>query len=124
MKPKVRHLILFVICAMYFISYIDRVNISVAAPLIRKELGLTPTQLGLIFSAFAYPYAATQIYGGWLADRYGPRVILTLLSVIWATATVLTGFAGSVVSLLLCRVLVGIGEGGAFPTATRAFTFW
>jgi ACS family D-galactonate transporter-like MFS transporter len=124
MKPKVRHLILLVICAMYFISYVDRVNISVAAPLIRKELGLTPTQLGLIFSSFAYPYAATQIYGGWLADRYGPRLILTLLSTIWAAATILTGLAGSVASLVLCRLLVGIGEGGAFPAATRAFTFW
>jgi ACS family D-galactonate transporter-like MFS transporter len=124
MKPKVRYQILFVLCAMYFISYIDRVNISVAAPIIRKELGLTPTQLGLIFSSFAYPYAATQIYGGWLADRYGPRLILTILSTIWAAATILTGLAGSVASLVLCRLLVGIGEGGAFPTATRAFTFW
>src|SRR5437667_10485409 len=96
---RVRHIVLFVLCLMYFISYIDRVNISVAAPLIRKELGLTPTELGLIFSAFAYPYAATQIYGGWLADRYGPRLILTILSVIWAAATILTGFAGSVLSL-------------------------
>ena len=123
-KPKIRYLILFVICAMYFISYIDRVNISVAAPLIRKEHGLSPTELGLIFSAFAYPYAATQIYGGWLADRYGPRLILTILSVIWAGATILTGLVGGVASLVACRLLVGIGEGGAFPTATRAFTFW
>jgi len=124
MKPKVRYRILVVLCAMYFISYIDRVNISVAAPLIRKELGLTPTELGLIFSAFAYPYAATQIYGGWLADRYGPRLILTILSTIWAFATMLTGLAGSVASFVLCRLFVGIGEGGAFPTATRAFAFW
>ena len=122
--PKVRHLILFVLCLMYFISYIDRVNISVAAPLIRKEMGLSATQLGLIFSAFAYPYAATQIYGGWLADRYGPRLVLTILSIIWAGATVLTGLSGGVASLVLCRLLVGVGEGGAFPTATRAFTFW
>jgi len=60
---KIRHLILFVLCVMYFIAYIDRVNISVAGPIMRKELGLTPTELGLIFSAFAYPYAAMQIAG-------------------------------------------------------------
>lgn len=121
---KVRHLILFVLCLMYFISYIDRVNISVAAPLIRSEMGLTATQLGLIFSAFAYPYAAMQIFGGWLSDRLGPRLVLAVLSSIWAVATVLTGFAGSVFALVLCRIAVGIGEGGAFPTATRAFTYW
>ena len=123
-SPKVRYRILFVLCLMYFISYIDRVNIAVAAPLIRKELGLTPIELGFVFSAFAYPYAATQIFGGWLADRYGPRLMLTILSLIWAGATILTGFAGGVATLVLFRLIVGIGEGGAFPTATRAFASW
>jgi ACS family D-galactonate transporter-like MFS transporter len=122
--PKIRHLILFVLCLMYFIAYIDRVNISVAAPTMRKELGLTPTELGLIFSAFAYPYAAMQIFGGWMADRFGPRIVLALLSLLWAAATILTGISWSVASLVMFRVLVGIGEGGAFPAATRAFTFW
>jgi ACS family D-galactonate transporter-like MFS transporter len=121
---KVRHLILLILCLMYFISYIDRVNISVAAPLIRDEMGLSATQLGLIFSAFAYPYAAMQIFGGWLSDRLGPRLVLAALSSIWAVATVLTGFAGTVATFVACRLLVGIGEGGAFPTATRAFTYW
>ena len=121
---KVRHLILFVLCLMYFIAYIDRVNISVAAPTMRKELGLTPIDLGLIFSAFAYPYAAMQIAGGWMADRFGPRRVLAALSLLWATATILTGLSWSVASLVVFRVLVGVGEGGAFPTATRAFTCW
>src|ERR1700733_409066 len=58
--PRVRHGVLLVLCAMYFIAYVDRVNVSVAAPLARKELGLTSTQLGFVFSAFAYPYAAMQ----------------------------------------------------------------
>ena len=115
---------LFVLCLMYFIAYIDRVNISVAGPAMRKELGLTPTELGLIFSAFAYPYAAMQIAGGWMADRFGPRVVLTVLSLLWAAGTMLTGVSWSVASLVAFRVLVGIGEGGAFPTATRAFTSW
>ena len=121
---KVRYLILFVLCLMYFISYIDRVNISVAGPVIRRELGLTPTELGLIFSAFAYPYAAMQIAGGWLADRFGPRLVLAVLSLFWAAATILTGISWSVASLVVFRLLVGVGEGGAFPAATRAFTFW
>lgn len=121
---KVRHLILAVLCLMYFIAYVDRVNISVAAPLLRKEMGLTATELGLIFSAFAYPYAAMQIFGGWLSDKFGPRRILAILSVIWAVATILTGFAWGLTSLIVFRVLLGIGEGGAFPSATRAMTHW
>jgi sugar phosphate permease len=121
---KIRHLILFVLCLMYFIAYIDRVNISVAGPTLRKELGLTATELGLIFSAFAYPYAAMQIVGGWMADRFGPRLVLAVLSLLWATATILTGLSWGVASLVVFRILVGVGEGGAFPTATRAFSCW
>jgi ACS family D-galactonate transporter-like MFS transporter len=121
---KTRHLILGVICLMYFITYIDRVNISVAGPMIKQEFGLTATQLGIVFSAFAYPYAAMQIIGGWCADRFGPRIVLTILSIIWAVATILCGFAWGVISLMVFRFILGIGEGGAFPTATRAFTFW
>src|SRR4051812_41028853 len=121
---RVRHIILFVLCLMYFIAYVDRVNISVAAPALRQELGLTPVQLGIVFSAFAYPYAAMQILGGWASDRFGPRLVLTALSLVWAAATILTGLSWSVASLVVLRLLVGVGEGGAFPTATRAFTWW
>jgi sugar phosphate permease len=121
---KVRYLILGIMCLMYFIAYIDRVNISVAGPLLRQEMGLSPTQLGLVFSAFAYPYAAMQILGGWLADKFGPRLVLTALSLIWAAATIMSGLAWGVASLVVFRFLLGIGEGGAFPTATRAFTYW
>ena len=65
-----------------------------------------------------------QIAGGWLSDWFGPRLVLAVLSLLWATATILTGVSWSVASLVVFRVLVGIGEGGAFPTATRAFTGW
>jgi len=109
---------------MYFVAYVDRLNISIAGPLMRRDLGLTPIQLGLIFSVFAYPYAAMQIAGGWAADRFGPRVVLAALSLLWAAATILTGVSWSVGSLLTFRLLVGVGEGGAFPSATRAFTWW
>jgi len=121
---KLRYLILGLMCLMYFITYIDRVNIAVAGPLIKQSMGLTPTELGVIFSAFAYPYAAMQIFGGWLSDKYGPRLVLTVLSLIWAAGTFLTGLAWGLTSLVLFRFLLGIGEGGAFPTATRAFTYW
>ena len=121
---KYRYGVIGILCVMYFITYVDRVNISVAGPAIASELGLNKTQLGFVFSAFAYPYAAMQILGGWFADKHGPRFTLTLLGIIWSVATIWTGFAGGVLTLVLSRVLLGIGEGGAFPTATRAFTWW
>ena len=121
---KGRYLILGILCLMYFIAYVDRVNISVAAPLIKQEWHLSASELGLVFSAFAVPYTFMQIIGGWLADKLGPRLVLALLSLVWGAATILTGFAGGVATLVAFRFLLGIGEGGAFPTATRAFTYW
>src|SRR5207302_88304 len=97
---KIRRLILLVLCLMYFIAYIDRVNIAIVGPTMRRELGLTPTELGLIFSAFAYPYAAMQIAGGWMADRFGPRLVLAVLSLLWGAATILTGVSWSIPSLV------------------------
>ncbi|MBV9113623.1 MAG: MFS transporter [Hyphomicrobiales bacterium] len=121
---RARYAVLLSLSLMYFIAYIDRTNISVAGPFISRELALSKGQLGFIFSVFAYPYTAMQIIGGWLADRFGPRLILFLLCVIWSVGTVLTGMVGGAVSLIVVRLLVGIGEGGAFPAATRAMSFW
>ncbi|GMA75382.1 hypothetical protein GCM10025880_17990 [Methylorubrum aminovorans] len=64
-------MVLFLLCLMYFITYVDRVNVGTAGPAIKGELGLTNTELGLVFSAFAYPYAVFQIIGGAMADKWG-----------------------------------------------------
>ncbi|MGA7324029.1 MAG: MFS transporter [Rhodomicrobium sp.] len=112
------------LCAMLFIEYIDRVNLSAAAPLIKAELGLSNTQLGLALSAFGYCYAAFQIVNGYLGDRFGPRLTLTLCGILWATGTLLTGFASGLTALVLARLLVGLGEAGTIPTGTRVMTNW
>jgi MFS family permease len=109
---------------MYFITYVDRVNIATAAGEIRRELGLSNTQLGFIFSAFAYPYLVFQIFGGWIGDRFGPRATLFACGLVWAAATILTGLAAGVATLFLVRVLLGVGEGATFPVATRAMQSW
>jgi MFS family permease len=109
---------------MYLITYIDRVNIGTAAPAMQKDLGLTNVELGLAFSAFAYPYAFFQIAGGWLGDRLGPRKTLLICGAIWSAATVMIGFVEGAISLVAARFLLGIGEGSAFPTATRALANW
>ncbi len=124
MRNAASRLVLFVICLMYLIFYVDRVNISTAASLMQKDLGLTATQLGIAFSAFAYPYAFFQIAGGWLGDRMGPRKTLALCAVIVAISTIWTGLVGGLASLFLARLALGIGEGPAFPTATRALANW
>ena len=70
---KATDIVLFLLCMMYFITYIDRVNIGTAAGAIQDEFNLSNVQLGLIFSAFAYPYLVFQVIGGWVGDRFGPR---------------------------------------------------
>ncbi len=115
---------LTLLCLMYFITYLDRVNVSTAAAGFRDDFGLSNTQLGLVFSAFAYPYLLFQIIGGWVSDRFGTRKTLIACGLVWATATALTGFAGGLASLILARILLGIGEGATFPAATAAMSRW
>ena len=121
---KATHVVLAMLCAMYFITYIDRVNIGTAASAIQKELALSNTQLGLVFSAFAYPYLLFQIIGGWVGDHFGPRRTLFWCGMIWAVATIMTGFVYSLPALFIARVALGFGEGATFPTATSAMQYW
>jgi MFS family permease len=109
---------------MYLILYIDRVNIATAAPLIKSELHLSNTQLGLVFSSFAIFYAIFQIVGGWIGDHLGARLTLTLCCALVATATIFTGAVDGFASLFTARLVLGLGEGAAFPTATKAMTIW
>jgi MFS family permease len=115
---------LFLLCFMYLIFYVDRVNISTAAPLIKTDLGLSNTALGFAFSAFAYPYAIFQLIGGWLGDKFGPRWTLGVSGLVVCISTALTGAVGGLAALVLVRLALGFGEGAAFPTATRAMSVW
>src|SRR5712675_635716 len=127
MRPKrlpTTTTVLVLICLMYGITYIDRVNVSTAASVFKQDLHLTNVQVGLVFSAFAYPYLIFQLVGGWVSDRFGARLTLTVSGVIWAGATICTGLAGGLAAMLVARVLLGFGEGATFPTATRAMSDW
>jgi sugar phosphate permease len=116
--------VLVMLCLMYGITYIDRVNVSTAAPVFGKELGLSNTQIGGVFSAFAYPYLVFQIFGGWVGDRYGARLALTVSALIWALSTLFAGLVTGLTGMLLMRVALGFGEGATFPVATRAMSDW
>jgi MFS transporter, ACS family, glucarate transporter len=121
---RASNVVLLLLCAMYFVTYLDRVNVSTAADGFGKEFGLSKTQIGLVFSAFAYPYLIFQIIGGWVSDRFGARRTLIACGLLWAAATVLTGLAGGLAAMLVARVLLGLGEGATFPAATAAMARW
>jgi len=116
--------VFMLLCLMYFIMYIDRVNISVAAPMIQHEMQITNTQLGVALSAFGLCYAFLQIVNGYLGDRLGPRKVLSVLGILWSLGTLATGLASGLYSLVAARILVGLGEAGTIPTATRAMSNW
>jgi MFS family permease len=123
-RPRCTEIVLGLLCLMYLITYVDRVNVATAGPLIKRELGLSNTQLGFVFSGFAYPYLLFQVFGGWVGDRFGPRWTLFACGVTWAFATILTGVSTGLAMLFTVRVLLGIGEGATFPVATRAMQNW
>ncbi|MBR7942246.1 MFS transporter [Burkholderia cenocepacia] len=115
---------LWLLCALSFILYVDRVNLATAAGAIKAELGLSNTELGVAFSAFAYSYAICQIGGGWIADRFGARVTLIGCGLIWVVSTFTTGLVHSLTLLFAARLLLGIGEGATLPAQARAITHW
>jgi MFS family permease len=116
--------VLTVLCLMYLVMYIDRVNIATVAPRMTADLGLNNTEFGLAVSAFSYPYALFQLIGGWVSDRFGPRRALMMSGLVVCVATICTGLVGGLSSLIAARVVLGLGEGSAFPAATRALSVW
>jgi D-galactonate transporter len=125
MRPsRGRWYILLLISVMYLITYLDRVNISTAAPLISKEFGFDKITMGVIFSAFVWSYALFQVPGGWLSDRFGARKMLGIIVTYWSVMTAATAVAFGATSFIILRFLFGIGEAGAFPGATRAMQLW
>jgi sugar phosphate permease len=120
----VQKYMLAIFCAMSFILYLDRVNLAAAAGPIKAELGLSNTTLGIAFSAFGYTYAVFQIIGGWFADRLGAKKTLIVCGSIWVVATVAVGFVSGLFSLILARLLLGVGEGAALPAQARAISNW
>lgn len=121
---RARHVVLALIVGAYMITYMDRVNIASAVPVMQKELGLSLVTVGWIFSSFRWGYALFQIPGGWLGDRIGPRRALTLIVAWWSVFTSLTALAWDARSLGICRFFFGMGEAGAFPIATRSLSRW
>jgi len=124
-KPtRFRWWILLLFSVLYLISYIDRGVMSVVAPEIRAEFGLSLTDMGWILAAFTWAYAAGQVPVGWMGDRFGPRLVLTVIVFFISASVSMTGAALGFMTLLASRILLGLGEAGAFPVASRGMQMW
>jgi MFS family permease len=123
-KTPLSNKVFLLLCCMAFIMYIDRTNIAIVAPLLKNELQLSNTELGLMFSAFATAYACCGVPGAWLGDRFGARRMLTLSGVLWSVATIVTGFSYGLVAIVTARFFVGAGEAPIYATAARVIATW
>lgn len=123
-KSRASTYVLMVLCALSFIVYLDRVNLSAAAGAIKTDFGLSNTTLGIAFSAFGYSYAIFQIVGGWFSDRFGSKLTLIICGCIWVCATVGTAFSTGLVTLFAARLLLGVGEGATLPAQAGAISTW
>lgn len=125
MTASVRKLpltLILLLGAAVFLNYVDRGAIGIAAPLMKSELGLTATQFGIVASAFFWVYAPFQLVVGWLVDRFSVYRLMALGLLVWAAATLAMGFVAGFASLLLLRIVLGVGETIAFPGGSKIIT--
>lgn len=120
----VRFRVLAMLVALAFITYLDRVCISITAPAMMRDLKLSPLEMSFVFSAFTATYAIFEIPTGWWGDRRGTRVVLTRIVTWWSCFTGLTAASWNFTSLVTLRALFGVGEAGAWPNVARTLSRW
>jgi ACS family D-galactonate transporter-like MFS transporter len=123
-QTHVRHQVLVMLFLTVVINYLDRSNLSVAAPDLGRDLRLDSVHKGMLLSAFGWAYAGFQIPGGWLVDRIKPRILFAAICGLWSLATLLQGFAGTFLLLFGLRLLVGMFEAPSYPLCNRLVTTW
>ena len=122
--PSARWTMILLCCLANTINYVDRANLAVAAPIIQRDLGFDATTMGLILGGFFWTYSFMQMPFGWFADKFGARISLSLAVVWWSVFTALTALARGVFSLMGCRLLLGVGEAGAYPSFAKVAANW
>ncbi len=108
--------LLFLLGLSVVINYIDRSNLSIAAPLIKDEIGITAAQLGTLLSAFFWTYSVMHLVSGWLVDRFDVKWVFALGFLAWSGTTAITGLVHGFAALLAARVVLGVGEAVSFPS--------
>ena len=123
---NIRHRIIGVTMLMAFILYLDRICMGeiVKSVSFHKDLGLSKEQIGRILGSFFFAYALFQVPAGWASDRFGARPMLTIYIVLWSLFTAMTGFVSGFTGLLMARLLCGVAEAGAYPTAMALIRKW
>ncbi|HKD03321.1 MAG TPA: MFS transporter [Terriglobales bacterium] len=111
--------VLFLLTLSVTVNYLDRSNLSIAAPLLKDELHLSASQLGTLLSAFFWTYACLQIPAGWLVDRLDVKWVFAAGFYLWSAATAVTGILHSFAALVAIRVILGVGESVAFPSYSK-----
>ena len=111
--------LVFLLGAAVFLNYVDRGAIGIASPLMKGELGLSEETYGIAFSAFFWIYAPVQLFAGWLCDRFSVYKLMAGGILLWAASTFLMGFAGGFASLLVLRIMLGVGESISFPGSSK-----
>src|SRR4029078_9459217 len=106
------------------INYLDRTVLGIAAPFLTRDLALSGAQMGLVFSAFSWSYAALQIPGGIFLDRFGTRLTYFIAVVCWSAFTALMGVVRSLPALIMTRIGVGVFEAPCFPANSRILATW
>src|SRR5580693_10659050 len=101
------------------INYVDRGTLSIAAPILKDDLHLSPSQLGVLLSSFFWTYAAFQIVSGWLVDRFEVNWLLAMGVLVWSVATLTTGLVHGFALLLTARLVLGVGESVAYPSYNK-----
>jgi sugar phosphate permease len=121
---RVRAVVLAMLCLTGVINYLDRSTLAIANPLIREELGLSPTMMGVLLSAFSWSYALAQLPVGVMIDRAGPRLLLGAGMAVWSVAQACGGFVSNLWQFALARAALGVGEAPQFPAGARVISDW
>ena len=125
-----RYSIVAMLFALTIVNYADRATIAIAGPVLSKDLGLSPVQMGFVFSAFGWSYVIGQIPGGWLLDRFGSKAVYFASIFTWSLFTLLQGAVGLIEAtlafyvLFALRFLVGLAESPSFPANARVVAAW
>lgn len=123
-KTNIRYLVLAMLFAVTTFNYVDRATLSVAAPLIRKDLGMDAVSMGLAFSAFGWAYTSFQIPGGWILEKWKTYMVYGVGLLLWSLFTFLQGFSTGFLMLFVFRFLMGVFEAPAFPANSRIAAMW
>lgn len=123
-NDKLRWKIIFWFFLVVLISYMDRINLAVAAPVIMKQFKLTPGELGIVLSGFQIGYMVLMFFGGFIVQHYSARKVVAVIMIIWSLMTFFTGYSWNFWAIFFARLIFGMAEGPMFPAINYVVNNW